>query len=49
MGGVGACARDVAVSGAGGLMCAWLLWHGGWVWNVVASAVGALGAIWLIG
>jgi hypothetical protein len=29
------------------LMCAWLLWHGGWV--VAASAVGALGAIWLIG
>ena len=36
--------RDVAISGAGGLMCAWLLWHGGWIWILAAGAVGALGA-----
>jgi APA family basic amino acid/polyamine antiporter len=39
--------RDVMISGAGGVMCAWLLWHGGWVWIVAAGAVGALGAGWL--
>ena len=38
--------RDVAISGAGGLMCAWLLWHGGWIWGLAAGAVGALGAGW---
>jgi len=38
--------RDAAISGTGGLMCAWLLWHGGWVWIVAAGAVGALGAAW---
>lgn len=38
--------RDVAISGAGGVMCAWLLWHGGWVWILAAGAVGALGAGW---
>ena len=47
-GGMLARIRDIAISGAGGLMCAWLLWHGGWVWLVTASAVGALGAGWLI-
>jgi APA family basic amino acid/polyamine antiporter len=36
---------DVAVSGAGALMCAWLLWHGGWVWILAAAGVGLLGAV----
>jgi APA family basic amino acid/polyamine antiporter len=36
--------RDVAISGVGGVMCAWLLWHGGWIWILAAGAVGALGA-----
>lgn len=40
--------RDVGLSGAGALMCGWLLWHGGWVWIVAAGAVGAVGAGWLI-
>jgi APA family basic amino acid/polyamine antiporter len=35
---------DVVVSAAGALMCAWLLWHGGWVWILAASGVGLLGA-----
>jgi APA family basic amino acid/polyamine antiporter len=37
---------DVAISGAGGVTCAWLLWHGGWMWILAAGAVGALGAGW---
>jgi APA family basic amino acid/polyamine antiporter len=40
--------RDVAIAGAGTLMCGWLLWHGGVVWIVAASAVGALGVGWLL-
>jgi APA family basic amino acid/polyamine antiporter len=39
-------ARDVALAGAGALMCAWLLWHGGVVWIIAAAAVGAVGAAW---
>ena len=38
--------RDAAIAGTGGLMCAWLLWHGGWVWVLAAGAVGALSAGW---
>jgi amino acid transporter len=41
-------ARDIAVSTAGALMCAWLLWHGGWEWILAASAVAGLGAGWLL-
>jgi APA family basic amino acid/polyamine antiporter len=41
-------ARDVAIAGAGGLMCLWLLGHGGWVWILAAAAVGALGAGWVL-
>jgi APA family basic amino acid/polyamine antiporter len=40
-------ARDIAISTAGALMCAWLLWHGGWEWILAASAVAGLGAGWL--
>ena len=45
-GGTAGRVRDVAISGAGGALCAWLLWHGGWIWILAASAVGALGAGW---
>jgi amino acid transporter len=46
-GGARARTRDIIISGAGGVMCAWLLWHGGWVWIIAAGAVGALGAGWV--
>lgn len=48
-GGPAARTRDIALAGMGGLMCAWLLWHGGWVWIAAAAGVGALGAAWVIG
>lgn len=35
---------DIVVAGMGSLLCAWLLWHGGWVWIVAACGVGLLGA-----
>jgi hypothetical protein len=47
-GGAFAQTRDITISGSGALMCAWLLWHGGWGWILAASAVGVLGAGWLI-
>ena len=46
-GGAAARARDVAVAGAGAVMCAWLLWHGGWVWIVAGAGTALLGAGWL--
>jgi amino acid transporter len=47
-GGAFARTRDITISSAGALMCVWLLWHGGWAWILAASAVGVLGAGWLI-
>jgi APA family basic amino acid/polyamine antiporter len=34
---------DILMSAAGALMCAWLLWHGGWVWTLLALGLGMIG------